>query len=859
MTPAMMNLDLNEIKRTPGTAPGRRKTAPAPTWRRLAMAAVTGWLTLCGVERASAVRIMTNPATEPGDPAVQFDNITFTPDGSTIVATGLFNTSLTGDRVYSLAVPADPVTTTANVTQLSTGSFLVSTYDAAFAPVVSPDGQTVLFVHDGNSTVQNTIYTMPITGEFGANSFTGLFGADPNLAPPGDGNSYPVYSPDGATVFFLNNNSGFNGSTPIFPTSPTPFYPAPDWDQIYRVPAGGGTPVAVTMPGDGDIDGGLFTVTPDGQSIIYAPGEPVVEGKDRGGNRTTLYSIPVAGGTPTAIAVTGATHDFSIKTQLSLTPDGQNALFIADYETVGKNELFSVPITGGVPTRVNGALPFGGDVYSFAIAPDGASVAYSAGQNASGTSELFLAPVGGGSSVRISDAPLANTGEMDVSTSGEGGQILFSNDSSKVYYLGDMTTEGVSDLYVVDTTEKSGLTPSPYRFVGPAGGDFFDENNWEDADGNKAPADTINPATPIRHSLLIDGDSVGTSGGEADFQVGGSLELTPGSELIFPNAGDEIDFNPGSALRLDNATLRVYEDIFLEGTNDLHGGLIETIFDDIEFQDGHETVIDGTTLRSADGFFFENSMTSVFGATMELSVRMSLRYEVDVTVTDTSIDVNGGIGDVEDGFNSGSTAQGEGSTLTLRGASTLLANAIEEGVSLVIDGTSIATLLGDANTSRNLVDANGTITFLSTGAELITLTPSASDARSRVINGLTGLSYLDDPLAWSVTDWDGVSTLASLKLIGGLPGDFNDDGKVDGADFLAWQRGESASPRSPEDLADWQSNFGVSAASPTAAGVPEPNAMGLGAMSCAALVVAARTRRRRISRRQARVTLDWRI
>jgi hypothetical protein len=42
----------------------------------------------------------------------------------------------------------------------------------------------------------------------------------------------------------------------------------------------------------------------------------------------------------------------------------------------------------------------------------------------------------------------------------------------------------------------------------------------------------------------------------------------------------------------------------------------------------------------------------------------------------------------------------------------------------------------------------------------------------------------------------------------GLTGDFDGDGDVDGRDFLAWQRGESAAPLSSTDLTDWQGNYG---------------------------------------------------
>jgi hypothetical protein len=58
------------------------------------------------------------------------------------------------------------------------------------------------------------------------------------------------------------------------------------------------------------------------------------------------------------------------------------------------------------------------------------------------------------------------------------------------------------------------------------------------------------------------------------------------------------------------------------------------------------------------------------------------------------------------------------------------------------------------------------------------------------------------------------------------PGDFDNDGDVDGHDFLSWQRGESPHPLSAADLADWQANYGsivsVSEAATGRTAVPEP-------------------------------------
>ncbi len=57
-----------------------------------------------------------------------------------------------------------------------------------------------------------------------------------------------------------------------------------------------------------------------------------------------------------------------------------------------------------------------------------------------------------------------------------------------------------------------------------------------------------------------------------------------------------------------------------------------------------------------------------------------------------------------------------------------------------------------------------------------------------------------------------------------LPGDFNFDDKVDGKDFLVWQRGGSRNPLSAADLALWQSSYNASLTA-TIVNVPEPSSL----------------------------------
>jgi hypothetical protein len=75
-----------------------------------------------------------------------------------------------------------------------------------------------------------------------------------------------------------------------------------------------------------------------------------------------------------------------------------------------------------------------------------------------------------------------------------------------------------------------------------------------------------------------------------------------------------------------------------------------------------------------------------------------------------------------------------------------------------------------------------------------------------------------------------------------IPGDFDEDGDVDGRDFLVWQRGDSPDPLSAGDLADWQENYGTAGLGAFAA-VPEPGTA-IMCLAMAASLVSLRQRGR---------------
>lgn len=76
---------------------------------------------------------------------------------------------------------------------------------------------------------------------------------------------------------------------------------------------------------------------------------------------------------------------------------------------------------------------------------------------------------------------------------------------------------------------------------------------------------------------------------------------------------------------------------------------------------------------------------------------------------------------------------------------------------------------------------------------------------------------------------------------GGPPGDFDNNGRVDGNDFLVWQRGFGTTYNASH-LATWKANFGSGAAEIAAGAIPEPTSLGL--LFVAGVALAASRRKR---------------
>jgi hypothetical protein len=292
------------------------------------------------------------------------------------------------------------------------------------------------------------------------------------------------------------------------------------------------------------------------------------------------------------------------------------------------------------------------------------------------------------------------------------------------------------------------LGQAVYTYVGPNGGDFFDVNNWEDSAGMNPSAGSIPDSTTgeIALDMQIVGSSV-VANGQVDFGTG-SISLLNSAFLDVTGAGNDFDMNGSSSISVANSTLRVDGDIQLNGLTNMNSSVVTSLTDDVEFAGSmvNYSIVD-TVFSAGDNAFFRNFAGAISGGSITTADRLGLDSMVTVPLTDVVIDVNGGFGDVDDVF----AADGAGSTLILNGVSSLLADTVEEGVNLELHDFSIATL---GNNGIEYLDNGSTLTIFSRDA-FLTVADVTTDARSLLINGVTGMSYLDDPSTWTVANWNG--------------------------------------------------------------------------------------------------------
>jgi len=150
----------------------------------------------------------------------------------------------------------------------------------------------------------------------------------------------------------------------------------------------------------------------------------------------------------------------------------------------------------------------------------------------------------------------------------------------------------------------------------------------------------------------------------------------------------------------------------------------------------------------------------------------------------------------------------------------MLENADLSTIKAVITGNTHTTI--DVGDLAHIQYGNLAVEFdgySPVGGESYTLL-SANSITGTSFRG-TSLPMLPDGLSW---DLDIDATSVKLSVMGslpGLPGDFNQDGIVNAADYVVWRKTDGSQP----GYNNWRANFGRSSGSGTgavAAAVPEP-------------------------------------
>lgn len=176
------------------------------------------------------------------------------------------------------------------------------------------------------------------------------------------------------------------------------------------------------------------TVSPDSNDVVFMADIDVDE-------QIELYRVPMTGTTLVKLnpplASGGRVFDFII------TPDSSRVIYRAEQEVDERLELYSVPLAGGPASKLNGPLALSGIVYDYEVEAGTGRVVYMADQDTNDQLELYSVPVEGGPFVKL-NPPLVSGGNL----------FTFKIDpvSDRVVYSADQDTDDHFELYSVPIT-----------------------------------------------------------------------------------------------------------------------------------------------------------------------------------------------------------------------------------------------------------------------------------------------------------------------------------------------------------------------------------------------------------------------
>jgi hypothetical protein len=209
--------------------------------------------------------------------------------------------------------------------------------------------------------------------------------------------------------------------------------------ELYSVRIGGGAPTKLNGPLVSAGDVATFALAPDGVNVVYRADQEVDQ-------QVEIYSVPIGGGP--AVKLNGPLVYPNEVVTFVLSADGTRVVYSAYQDMAGQLELYSVPIGGGTAIKLNAPMVSGGDVYApfvyapvgFSASPDSTRVVYLADQQKDEQFELYSVPIDGGTPVKLNGPMLFG----DVTS------FAVTPDSATVVFLSDDQESNVQiDVYSV--------------------------------------------------------------------------------------------------------------------------------------------------------------------------------------------------------------------------------------------------------------------------------------------------------------------------------------------------------------------------------------------------------------------------
>jgi Tol biopolymer transport system component len=174
-----------------------------------------------------------------------------------------------------------------------------------------------------------------------------------------------------------------------------------------------------------------WQISPDSRYVVYTADAEASSGYQ-------LYSVPITGTTPIKLnppLVTGGRVQ-----RFVVTLDSQYVIYIADQAVDNRQELYRVPISGGPAVKLSSALVAGGNVMNVKLDPDNVRVVYYADQQSNDVFEIFSVSIAGGAAVKLNGAMVSG---------GDVADFKIDPIANRVVYVADQEVDSRLEIYGV--------------------------------------------------------------------------------------------------------------------------------------------------------------------------------------------------------------------------------------------------------------------------------------------------------------------------------------------------------------------------------------------------------------------------